>query len=80
MPALTVLNSTLVADYNVVQKLCFWQYLIVYAVLLNGFLAVLTGMMGCARVLQAMARDAIIPGITMLGKGYGPDDEPRYKP
>jgi solute carrier family 12 (potassium/chloride transporters), member 9 len=42
------------------------------------FFGALMGIIGSSKLLQALARDDIIPGLGIFGKGSGSNDEPRY--
>jgi potassium/chloride transporter 9 len=41
------------------------------------FFGALMGIIGSAKLLQALARDKLLPGIDIFGKGSGSNDEPR---
>ena len=42
------------------------------------FFSALMGVVGSAKLLQAIARDNIIPGLSLFGQGTLRDDEPVY--
>eukprot|EP00808_Paulinella_micropora_P006481 g59129.t1 len=76
--ACSIKRETLVENYDVMSHLCVRDWIIVYSVVLTGFLAALTGMMGAGRILQRIARDDLFGSwFSYLGTGSGPDDIPR---
>jgi potassium/chloride transporter 9 len=46
-------------------------------VFLSERVCLFAGLMGGSRILQAIARDRIFPGVAWAGRGFGSGDEPR---
>ena len=42
------------------------------------FFSSLLGVIGSAKLLQAIARDNLVPGLSIFGQGTLPNDEPTY--
>jgi potassium/chloride transporter 9 len=42
------------------------------------FFSTLMGVIGSAKLLQALARDKLLPGLALFGQGRKKDDEPIY--
>jgi len=62
----------------IMQEMALWGGAILLGVWGATLSSALGSILGAPRVLQALARDGILPGILKrLGKGSGPDDEPR---
>eukprot|EP00808_Paulinella_micropora_P007376 g10272.t1 len=76
--ACTIKRETLVGNYYVMGELCYREWIVAYAVVLAGFLAALSGMMGAGRILQQIARDDLFGSkFSCLAKGSGKDNIPR---
>lgn len=44
----------------------------------SSFFSALMGVIGSAKSLQALARDGILPGVSLFGQGTKTNDEPTY--
>ncbi len=70
--------ATLIADLLVMQSMSFWGGAILLGVWGATLSSALGSILGAPRVLQALARDKVLPPwLSFLGKGNGADDEPR---
>ncbi|NEQ30171.1 MAG: amino acid permease, partial [Leptolyngbya sp. SIO4C5] len=70
--------ATLVANPLIMQQIAFWGPAIFLGVWGSTLSSALGSIMGAPRILQALARDGVLPRwMSFLGKGSGADDEPR---
>jgi amino acid transporter len=70
--------ATLVADPLIMRRIAIWGDAILVGVWGATLSSALGSILGAPRILQALARDNILPKpLRVLGKGSGPDDEPR---
>ena len=70
--------ATLIADKLVMQSMSFWGGAILLGVWGATLSSALGSILGAPRVLQALARDKVLPPwLRFLGKGNGTEDEPR---
>ncbi|MDA0267475.1 MAG: amino acid permease [Cyanobacteria bacterium] len=70
--------ATLIADPLVMRRIAVWGDAIVLGVWGATLSSALGSILGAPRVLQALARDGILPpSLRWMGKGNGPNDEPR---
>ena len=69
----------LVADPLIMREISLVGELIVLGIWGATLSSALGSILGAPRVLQALVRDSIFPSqLSWLGKGHGPNDEPRY--
>ncbi len=54
------------------------RWIIIVGIWVACFTSGLGGLMGGSRILQAIARDKVFPGIGWAGRGFGSGDEPRF--
>ncbi len=73
--ALFVDKSLLINDYNFLLKLAWIPALVVAGIWGATLSSALGGILGGPRILQAIAKDHIVP--QLFGKGYGLSSEPR---
>ena len=73
--AAAVERTELVNNYQIMQDVCFWPYLVFVGTLCTTFSSALSGLVGTARVLQAIALD--FPALKWFAKASGSDGEPR---
>ncbi len=73
--AAAVERTELVYNYQIMQNVCFWPYLVFAGTLCTTFSSALSGLVGTARVLQAIALD--FPALGWFAKTSGSDGEPR---
>jgi amino acid transporter len=70
--------QTLIDDPLVMRQMAFWGDAILLGVWGATLSSAMGSVLGAPRVLQALARDGVLPGwMRVLGRGSGPDDEPR---
>ncbi|NER35495.1 MAG: amino acid permease [Oscillatoria sp. SIO1A7] len=70
--------EALIADPLIMEKMALWGPAILLGVWGATLSSALGSILGAPRVLQALARDGILPRwMRSLGSGSGPDDEPR---
>lgn len=71
-------TNSLIADPLIMRKIAFWGDAILLGVWGATLSSALGSILGAPRVLQALARDNILPKrLRWLGNGHGPTDEPR---
>ena len=76
--ALRVDTQTLVSDPLVMRRISLWGGAIVLGVWGATLSSAVGSILGAPRVLQALARDGVLPRwLSWLGKGSGGDDSPR---
>ena len=76
--ALRVDTQTLVSDPLVMRRISLWGGAIVLGVWGATLSSAVGSILGAPRVLQALARDRVLPRwLSWLGKGSGGDDSPR---
>jgi amino acid transporter len=70
--------SELVSDPLIMKRMAFWGDAILLGVWGATLSSAVGSILGAPRVLQALARDGVLPdSFRWLGRGTGPDDEPR---
>ena len=68
----------LIADPLIMRRMSFWGGAIMLGVWGATLSSALGSILGAPRILQALARDGVLPSpLRFLGRGHGPDDEPR---
>jgi amino acid transporter len=81
LPILLVLRAdtdSLLSDPLVMRRISFWGDAVLLGVWGATLSSAVGSILGAPRVLQALARDGVLPGgFEWLGRGTGPDDEPR---
>lgn len=71
-------TASLIADPLIMRKIAFWGDAILLGVWGATLSSAIGSILGAPRVLQALARDNILPKrLRWLGHGHGPTDEPR---
>jgi amino acid transporter len=70
-------RDALQSDSMIMAKVAFVPALIVAGVFAATLSSALGSMMGAPRILQALARDRVLPILAPFGKGSGPAGEPR---
>ena len=69
---------TLIEDPLIMRKMAVWGDAILLGVWGATLSSAVGSILGAPRVLQALARDRVLPGrLRWLGRGSGPQDEPR---
>ena len=71
-------RSELINDPLIMRELSFWGPAILAGVWGATLSSAIGSMLGAPRILQALARDGVLPGpLRILGRGTGASDEPR---
>ena len=70
-------REALQSNSMIVSTLALFPSLIIVGVFAATLSSALGSMMGAPRILQALARDKVLPFLTPFGKGSGPSGEPR---
>ncbi|KAK7542406.1 amino acid permease-domain-containing protein [Phyllosticta citribraziliensis] len=76
--AMSVTRASLYHNANVIQLTNISETLILLGEVASTFFSTLMGVIGSAKLLQALARDKLIPGLSIFGKGTKGADEPIY--
>jgi len=70
--------QTLIADPLIMRRMSWWGDAILLGVWGATLSSAMGSILGAPRVLQALARDGVLPRwLRFLGRGSGPDDEPK---
>ena len=64
------------SSYSIMQDVSFFTPIITIGIYCAALSSTISGMSGGSRVLQALAKDKIIPFLGFFGAGVGPEDEP----
>lgn len=76
--ASTITRSSFVRNANVIQDTNFSGLVILAGEFASAFFSTLMGVIGSAKLLQALARDKLLPGFSIFGQGTKKGDEPTY--
>jgi solute carrier family 12 (potassium/chloride transporters), member 9 len=76
--AATITRASFYRNVNVVQDTNVSGILILAGEFASTFFSTLMGVIGSAKLLQALARDKLLPGLALFGQGRKKDDEPIY--
>ncbi|KAK8136886.1 hypothetical protein PG984_004826 [Apiospora sp. TS-2023a] len=74
--AATVTRDSLLLQTNVIAITSLWSPLILAGECAVTFFSALMGLVGSAKLLQALARDKLLPGLSVFGLGTKRGDEP----
>ncbi|PGH30544.1 solute carrier family 12 (potassium/chloride transporters), member 9 [[Emmonsia] crescens] len=74
--ASSITRQSLYNDVNIIQDTNSSGILILLGEFATSFFSSLMGVIGSAKLLQAIARDTLIPGLTVFGQGTTKHDEP----
>ncbi|OAX77732.1 hypothetical protein ACJ72_07967 [Emergomyces africanus] len=74
--ASSITRQSLYNDVNIIQDTNSSGILILLGEFATSFFSSLMGVIGSAKLLQAIARDTLIPGLTAFGQGTAKHDEP----
>ncbi|KAK0626550.1 amino acid permease-domain-containing protein [Immersiella caudata] len=69
-------HSSFVHNGNVIQETSIWPPIIFAGEVATTFFSALMGLIGAAKLLQALARDKLFPGLSVFGMGTKRSDEP----
>ncbi|KAL4890936.1 amino acid permease-domain-containing protein [Aspergillus ambiguus] len=76
--AASVTRDSFYKNTNVVQIANLSEVVILLGEFATSFFSSLMGVIGSAKLLQAIARDSILPGLNIFAKGTQKNDEPIY--
>ncbi|KAF4625260.1 hypothetical protein G7Y89_g12909 [Cudoniella acicularis] len=76
--AATITRSSFVRNTNVIQETNISGLVILAGEFASSFFSTLMGFIGSAKLLQALARDHLVPGFSIFGQGTKKGDEPTY--
>ncbi|KAI9739567.1 MAG: hypothetical protein M1834_006284 [Cirrosporium novae-zelandiae] len=76
--AATITRPSFYRDLNVIQDTNISGILVLAGELASTFFSSLMGVIGSAKLLQALARDDLLPGFSIFGQGTKENDEPTY--
>ncbi|KAL3428290.1 amino acid permease [Phlyctema vagabunda] len=76
--AATCTRSSFRRNTNIIQDINVSGVLVLAGEFASSFFSTLMGVIGSAKLLQALARDDLLPGIAIFGQGSEVGDEPRY--
>ena len=76
--AASVTRMTLYNNVNVIQDTAISGVLILLGEVATTVFSVLMGVIGPAKLLQAIARDSVLPGLSLFGRGTVGSDDPVY--
>ncbi|XP_073828048.1 solute carrier family 12 member 8 [Musca autumnalis] len=74
----TCQRATLLTDFMISVKVSAVHFLLLAGIYVSSMSSCLGAMYGTPRVLQSIAKESVIPGIDILGKGRGPNKVPLY--
>ncbi|MCJ1400672.1 hypothetical protein MMC11_003880 [Xylographa trunciseda] len=76
--AASISRETFYHNVNIIQDVNLSGVLILLGEFATSFFSALMGVIGSAKLLQALARDNLLPGISVFGQGTRTNDEPTY--
>ena len=76
--AASITRGSLYNDVNVIQETNISGVLILLGEFSTTVFSTLMGVIGPAKLLQAIARDSVLPGLSLFGQGTQKSDEPIY--
>ncbi|CZT47533.1 related to na+/k+/2cl-cotransporter [Rhynchosporium secalis] len=76
--AATITRSSFITNANVIQDTNISGLVILAGEFASSFFSTLMGVIGSAKLLQALARDKLLPGFSIFGQGSEKGDEPTY--
>lgn len=74
----TTTRSSLLRNSNVIQDINVSGLVILAGELATSFFSTLMGVVSSSKLLQALARDRLLPGLSIFGQGTKHGDEPTY--
>ncbi|KAE8452439.1 hypothetical protein EG329_000341 [Mollisiaceae sp. DMI_Dod_QoI] len=76
--ATTITRASFARNANVIQETNISGVVILAGEFASSFFSTLMGVIGSAKLLQALARDNLLPGFSIFGQGTKKGDEPTY--
>jgi len=74
--AASIAPSSLLQDANIIQDTNLWPPVILAGECAVTFFSALMGLLAAAKLLQALGRDNLVPGLSVFGSGTRKSDEP----
>ncbi|KAK0535124.1 hypothetical protein OC834_001622 [Tilletia horrida] len=74
----TIRRQSFYEDVGIVSDVAIWPQLITFGTLASTAFSALMGMLACAKVLQAIARDNLLPILDVFAQGTAVSDTPTY--
>ncbi|KAL8288857.1 hypothetical protein RB597_000778 [Gaeumannomyces tritici] len=74
--AASTTHASLLHDANIIQTTNLWGPIILAGECATTFFSALMGLIGSAKLMQALARDKLVPGLSVFGLGTRKADEP----
>ncbi len=71
-------HASFLLNANIIQDTNIWPPLVFAGELATTFFSALMGVIGSAKLMQALARDKLFPGLSLFGKGTTKADEPIF--
>ena len=69
-------HESFLANPDVISHISLWRPIILAGECAVTFFSALMGLIGSAKLFQALARDQLLPGLLVFGKGTKNSDEP----
>jgi potassium/chloride transporter 9 len=76
--AATITRASFLNNVNIIQDTNISGMVVLAGEFASSFFSTLMGVIGSAKLLQALARDKLLPGFTIFGQGTEKGDEPTY--
>lgn len=76
--AFTITRASFNRNANIIQEVNISGFVILAGEFASSFFSTLMGVIGSAKLLQALARDNLLPGFSIFGQGTKKGDEPTY--
>ena len=76
--AFSTTHASFLAQPNVISTISLSPYVILAGECAVTFFSALMGLIGSAKLLQALARDKLLPGLGIFGQGTNKTDEPMF--
>jgi potassium/chloride transporter 9 len=76
--AATITRGSFIRNVNVIQDTNISGLVVLAGEFASAFFSTLMGVIGSAKLLQALARDNLLPGFSIFGQGTKKGDEPTY--
>ncbi len=74
--AASTTHASFLENPNIIQDTNVWAPIIFAGELATTFFSALMGVIGSAKLMQALARDRLFPGLSIFGRGTKKSDEP----
>ncbi|KAE8186569.1 hypothetical protein CF328_g7193, partial [Tilletia controversa] len=74
----TIKRQSFYEDVGIVSDVALWPQLITFGALASTAFSALMGMLACAKILQAIARDNLLPVLDIFAQGTEVSDTPTY--